>query len=165
MEEKKIKAVKTWPETQSVKDFQVFLGFANFYRRFIKNFSKIASPLTSMLRTTTSASSPTNGSKEAVKRTGNGVGSGGVCGVGGDGGAGSVGRKTKNLSKAKNFKKSAKSKNQILQKPKTAIEPPEKIFLLPKLGLHSPNYEKPLPKHQSFIILIRNAISGLKLMH
>ena len=34
----------------------MFLGFANFYRRFIKGFSKIAAPLTSMLRTTAASS-------------------------------------------------------------------------------------------------------------
>ena len=32
----------------------MFLGFANFYRRFIQGFSKIAAPLTSMLKTTAS---------------------------------------------------------------------------------------------------------------
>ncbi len=52
MEEEKIEAVKTWPESQSVSDIQVFLDFANFYRRFIRNFSRIAALLTSMLRTT-----------------------------------------------------------------------------------------------------------------
>ncbi len=51
IEEERIEAVKTWPEPQSVRDIQVFLGFANFYRRFIRNFSRIAAPLTSMLRT------------------------------------------------------------------------------------------------------------------
>ena len=35
MEDKRIEAVKQWPEPQSVQDIQVFLGFANFYRRFI----------------------------------------------------------------------------------------------------------------------------------
>ncbi len=82
MEEKRIKAVKTWPEPQSVRDIQVFLGFANSYRRFIKNFSRIAAPLTSMLRTTLLAPLPTSGSKEAVNPTGDGVGSGGIRGVG-----------------------------------------------------------------------------------
>ncbi len=52
MEEERIVTVKAWPEPQSVRDIQVFLGFANFYRRFIQNFSRIAVPLTSMLRTT-----------------------------------------------------------------------------------------------------------------
>jgi hypothetical protein len=32
------------------KDIQIFLGFANFYQYFIKNFSRIAVPLTSMLK-------------------------------------------------------------------------------------------------------------------
>ncbi len=52
MEEKRIKVIKTWPKPQLVRDIQVFLGFANFYRKFIKNFSRIAAPLTSMLQTT-----------------------------------------------------------------------------------------------------------------
>ncbi len=51
MEEKRIEAVKTWPERQLVRDIQVFLGFANFYRRFIQNFSRIVAPLISILQT------------------------------------------------------------------------------------------------------------------
>ncbi len=91
MEEESIEAVKTWPEPQSVRDIQFFLGFANFYRKFIKNFSWIAALLTSMLRTTLSAFPPTSGFKEAVNLTGNGIRSGGVRGVGGASGAGDVG--------------------------------------------------------------------------
>ncbi len=52
MEEKQIKAICDWPEPQSVRDIQVFLGSANFYRRFIKGFSRLTAPLTSMLKTT-----------------------------------------------------------------------------------------------------------------
>ena len=51
MEEERIDAVKAWPEPKSIRDIQVFIGFANFYRRFIQGFSKIAAPLTSMLKT------------------------------------------------------------------------------------------------------------------
>ena len=51
MEEERINAVKAWPEPKSVWDIQVFIRFANFYRRFIQGFSKIAAPLTSMLKT------------------------------------------------------------------------------------------------------------------
>ena len=51
MEEERIKAVRDWPEPQSVRDIQVFLGFANFYRRFIQGFSRLAALLTSMLKT------------------------------------------------------------------------------------------------------------------
>ncbi len=52
MEEGRIEAVQDWLEPQSVKDIQVFLVLANFYRRFIRNFSRIAAPLTSILWTT-----------------------------------------------------------------------------------------------------------------
>ncbi len=60
MKEKQIKAVHDWPELQSVYDVQVFLGFANFYRRFIQGFSRLATPLTSMLKTTLVAGSAEN---------------------------------------------------------------------------------------------------------
>ena len=55
MEDERIEAVKNWPEPKSVRDIQAFLGFANFYRRFIRGFSKIAGPLTSMLGTAKSS--------------------------------------------------------------------------------------------------------------
>ena len=51
IEDERIEAVKQWPEPQSVRDIQVFLGFANFYWRFIQGFSQIAAPLTLMLKT------------------------------------------------------------------------------------------------------------------
>ena len=41
MEQEKIKAVKEWKTPTKVKDMESFLGFANFYRRFIQNFSYI----------------------------------------------------------------------------------------------------------------------------
>ncbi len=52
MEEERIEAVKTWSEPPSIKDIQVFLRFRNFYRQFIKNFSRIVLLLISMLQTT-----------------------------------------------------------------------------------------------------------------
>lgn len=42
----KIQAVAEWPIPTSVKQLQRFLGFTNFYRRFIKNYSSIAALLT-----------------------------------------------------------------------------------------------------------------------
>ena len=41
----KITAVTKWPTPTTVTELQSFLGFASFYRRFIKGFSKIAKPL------------------------------------------------------------------------------------------------------------------------
>ncbi len=41
----KVRAVAKWPIPDSRKALQRFLGFANFYRRFIRNFSLVAAPL------------------------------------------------------------------------------------------------------------------------
>ncbi len=48
--DEKINSVLNWPTPKITKDLQHFLGFANFCRRFICNFSTIAAPLTSLLR-------------------------------------------------------------------------------------------------------------------
>jgi len=45
IEQEKIKTVKEWKMPMKVKDIENFLGFANFYRRFIQNFSHMAKPL------------------------------------------------------------------------------------------------------------------------
>ncbi|KAK7938999.1 hypothetical protein WMY93_002325 [Mugilogobius chulae] len=42
----KIRAVEEWPSPENRKQLQRFLGFANFYRRFIRNYSQVAMPLT-----------------------------------------------------------------------------------------------------------------------
>ncbi|SMY30061.1 unnamed protein product [Zymoseptoria tritici ST99CH_1A5] len=46
MDPEKADTVQHWPTPRNVKDVQAFIGFANFYRRFIRNFSRIAPPLT-----------------------------------------------------------------------------------------------------------------------
>ncbi len=48
MDPDKVKAVMDWPSPDSRKALQRFLGFANFYRRFIRNFSQLAAPLTAL---------------------------------------------------------------------------------------------------------------------
>ena len=45
MEQGKIKAIKEQEIPTKVKDVESFLGFANFYQRFIQNFSHTARPL------------------------------------------------------------------------------------------------------------------------
>ncbi|KAK3540172.1 hypothetical protein QTP70_027426, partial [Hemibagrus guttatus] len=50
MDEGKITTIRNWPAPTTVKELQRFLGFANFYRRFIQNYSSIANSLTSLLR-------------------------------------------------------------------------------------------------------------------
>ncbi|KAK1791371.1 hypothetical protein P4O66_013385 [Electrophorus voltai] len=46
----KVWAVENWPRPTSVHLVQCFLGFTNFYCRFIKNFSMVATPLTALTR-------------------------------------------------------------------------------------------------------------------
>ncbi len=50
MDQRKAEAVKNWPQPTMIKEMQRFLGFANFYRRFIAHYSQLAAPLTSFLR-------------------------------------------------------------------------------------------------------------------
>ncbi|XP_077065610.1 uncharacterized protein LOC143718435 [Siphateles boraxobius] len=45
MDPDRVKAVMDWPSPDFRKALQRFLGFANFYRRFIRNFSQLAAPL------------------------------------------------------------------------------------------------------------------------
>ncbi|KAF8752650.1 hypothetical protein RHS01_07611 [Rhizoctonia solani] len=45
MDQKKIEAVTSWPQPKTVKQVQAFLGFVNYLRRFIPNFSSVARPL------------------------------------------------------------------------------------------------------------------------
>ena len=46
----KLEVIRSWPRPTSVVHIMQFIGFANFYRRFIRNFSRIAAPLTEMLK-------------------------------------------------------------------------------------------------------------------
>ena len=50
MKEAKVKAVLDWPVPKSVKDIQKFLELANYYRRFIEGFAKVARPLHELMR-------------------------------------------------------------------------------------------------------------------
>jgi hypothetical protein len=49
-DEKRITAVKEYPEPRTTKELKGFLGLAGYYRRFLPNFSKIAKPLTELLK-------------------------------------------------------------------------------------------------------------------
>jgi hypothetical protein len=46
----RISTVVGWPIPQSYYEVQQFLGLANFFRRFIRQYSRIVAPLTSLLK-------------------------------------------------------------------------------------------------------------------
>jgi len=46
----KVEAVLSWRKPTSLTEVQSFLGFANFYRRFIKDYSQVARPLTELTK-------------------------------------------------------------------------------------------------------------------
>ena len=46
----KVKAIREWPTPTLVKGILLFLGFARFYQKFVKGYSKITAPLTEMTK-------------------------------------------------------------------------------------------------------------------
>ena len=50
MQKEKVDRVLSWPVPRNVKEVQKFLGLANYYRQFIKDFARIAVPLYLLVR-------------------------------------------------------------------------------------------------------------------
>ena len=50
MDPDKVKVILDWEKPTTVKELQKFLGFSNFYRRFIRGCSGVIEPLTRLLR-------------------------------------------------------------------------------------------------------------------
>ena len=50
MEEDKVEGVLKWPMPQCIRNVRKFLGLANYYRCFVKNFAKVALPMNQLTR-------------------------------------------------------------------------------------------------------------------
>jgi hypothetical protein len=50
MDPAKLKEILDWPAPKTVKEVQFFIGFGNFYHRFVKGFSHLAHPLHDLLK-------------------------------------------------------------------------------------------------------------------
>jgi hypothetical protein len=48
MDKSRVATVEEWPRLKTFREVQVFISFTNFYRRFIRSYSKIMAPLTSL---------------------------------------------------------------------------------------------------------------------
>ncbi len=68
MDEGKVEAIKTWPKPSTIKELQRFLGFSNFYHRFIQNYSTLTSPLTNLLRNKPKSLSWSPAAEEAFEK-------------------------------------------------------------------------------------------------
>ena len=73
MDPEKVPAVNNWEIPKTIQDVQWFLGFANFYRRFIEGYSRICTPLFNLLKTvdkdTDTPEVMTNPAEPAKKKT------------------------------------------------------------------------------------------------
>jgi hypothetical protein len=67
MDRERVRSIEEWPEPKSFKDVQIFLGFANFYRRFIWGYSGIARPLNDLLK---AGQKQPGGKKQTVRKKG-----------------------------------------------------------------------------------------------
>ncbi len=54
MNPQKVKAIMNWQASKSVKSVQSFIGFANFYQKFIKNFSNLVMSMMALIQKNTS---------------------------------------------------------------------------------------------------------------
>jgi hypothetical protein len=50
MDQEKVKAIKEWPSLRNIYEVRIFHGFPSFYRKFIRNFSRICAPIVEIIK-------------------------------------------------------------------------------------------------------------------
>ena len=122
--------MKDWPEPKSLRNIQDLLGFANFYRRFIQGFSRIAAPLKSILKMTRSLDEPALSRNDSSKPASRNNSSNSEVNRFADGGDG-----VKHAKKSGKLKSEKSAKSQKLFKSKgKKSKKPSKSRNLPNFG-------------------------------
>jgi transposase InsO family protein len=70
VDESRVREIREWPVPTTEMEIQAFLGFTNYYRRFIKNYSKITAPIHDVLAMEATPEARANRAKEKASLSG-----------------------------------------------------------------------------------------------
>ena len=50
MDKDKVYAILRWPHPKTIKELQIYLGMASFYKKYVQDYAKISVPMTNQLK-------------------------------------------------------------------------------------------------------------------